>query len=347
MTETSEREAAPSAASESTNRQDFGSQSQAVPQRLDVSPVAESFRVLSRVVSEIVIGQDEAVRLAYVTLLCAGHSLLEGVPGVGKTLLVRTLANALDVRFGRVQFTPDLMPSDILGSAILRPDLGDLRFREGPLFTDFLLADEINRASAKTQAALLEAMQERSVTVDGTVHGLGAFFTVFATQNPVEQEGTYPLPEAELDRFLFKIMMGYPSEEAERALLTRHHAETKNQPTVKKVLNRAQLETLRAIVRAIVVREEILTYVMQLIRATRKSLHFVLGASPRAGVLLLRAAKANAAIEGRDFVLPEDVQEVFYPCLRHRVLLDPAAEIEGLTADSALERVLRAVTVPR
>lgn len=347
MTEANEREATFAAKNEPTTQLNLAGAAQAMSQRIDVSTVAESFRTLSHTVSKIVIGQDVAVRLAYLTLLCAGHSLLEGVPGVGKTLLVRTLASVLDVRFGRVQFTPDLMPSDILGSAILRPELGDLRFREGPLFTDFLLADEINRASAKTQAALLEAMQERSVTVDGTVHDLGAFFTVFATQNPVEQEGTYPLPEAELDRFLFKIVMEYPSEEAERALLLRHHAETRKQPEVEKILSRTQLEALRAIVQAVVVREEILTYVMQLIRSTRKSLHFVLGASPRAGVLLLRAAKANAAIEGRDFVLPEDVQEVFYPCLRHRVLLDPAAEIEGLTADSALERVLRAVTVPR
>jgi MoxR-like ATPase len=313
----------------------------------DSSAVAELYRGLREAIAGVVVGQEEAVRLCFVTLLCRGHSLIEGVPGVAKTLLVRTLAGCLGVRFGRVQFTPDLMPSDIIGTPLLDPGAGELRFRPGPLFTDLLLADEINRASAKTQAALLEAMQERSATVDGVKHPLGAHFAVFATQNPVEQEGTYPLPEAELDRFLFKIVMSYPSEEEERALLARHHAEDAGDALPHRVVAPEELEEARRIARAVVVSEEVLAYAASLVRATRADLHFTLGGSPRAGVLLLRAAKALAALAGRDFVLPEDVQEAWLPALRHRVLLEPTAEVEGLVADEALLRSLESVTVPR
>ena len=239
------------------------------------------------------------------------------------------------------------MPSDIIGTPMLDPGAGELRFRPGPLFTDLLLADEINRASAKTQAALLEAMQERAATVDGVQHPLGPHFAVFATQNPVEQEGTYPLPEAELDRFLFKIVMDYPSEAEERALLARHHAEDAAPPAPERVVAPEALERARELARAVVVRDEIVAYAASLVRATRADLHFTLGGSPRAGVLLLRAAKALAALAGRDFVLPEDVQEAWLPALRHRVLLEPTAEVEGLVADEALRRTLESVTVPR
>jgi MoxR-like ATPase len=311
------------------------------------SEVMRLYQGLLAGVGRNVIGQDAAVRLAYITLLCGSHSLIEGVPGVAKTLLVRSVASCLGVRFGRVQFTPDLMPSDIIGTPILDPRVGELRFRPGPLFTDLLLADEINRASAKTQAALLEAMQERAATVDGQKHELGPHFAVFATQNPVEQEGTYPLPEAQLDRFLFKIVIDYPSEEDERALLERHHDD--EAPTAESSMRMPaeQIDRARAIVRDVGVKREITEYVASLVRATRDDLHFVLGGSPRAGVLLLRAAKANAAIEGRDYVLPEDVQEMWLPSLRHRVQLEPAAEVEGLVADEALRKTLEGVTVPR
>jgi MoxR-like ATPase len=315
--------------------------------RQDTTAVAELYRGLREAIGGVVVGQEEAVRLCFVTLLCRGHSLIEGVPGVAKTLLVRSLAACLGVRFGRVQFTPDLMPSDIIGTPMLDPAAGELRFRPGPLFTDLLLADEINRASAKTQAALLEAMQERAATVDGVKHPLGAHFAVFATQNPVEQEGTYPLPEAELDRFLFKIVMSYPSEAEERALLARHHAEDAALPTPARVVAPESLERARELARAVVVREEVVAYAASLVRATRGDLQFTLGGSPRAGVLLLRAAKALAALAGRDFVLPEDVQEAWLPVLRHRVLLEPTAEVEGLVADEALRRTLESVTVPR
>ena len=313
----------------------------------DVLAIAERYRRLGEAVGGVLVGQESALRLAFVTLLCSGHSLIEGVPGVAKTLLVQSLAAAVDVRFGRVQFTPDLMPSDIIGTSILDPRERDSFFRAGPLFTDLLLADEINRASAKTQAALLEAMQERAATVDGKRHPLGPHFAVFATQNPIEQEGTYPLPEAELDRFVFKIVMGYPSADEEAAILGLHHAGERPPASVPCVLRADDLEECRRMVRAVIVREDVVGYVAALVRATRADLHFALGASPRAGVLLLRAAKAQAAIEGRDYVIPEDVQAMFPPALRHRVQLDPAAEVEGLTPDRALEATLKSVAVPR
>ena len=314
---------------------------------LDLSPVAHAYQQIKQAVGRIVVGQDEPQRLIVISFLAAGHSLLEGVPGVAKTLLVRSVAAALGLQFGRVQFTPDLMPSDILGTTILDPQGGEGRFRPGPIFTQLLLADEINRASAKTQAALLEAMQERSVTIDGVHHDLGDHFTVLATQNPVEQEGTYPLPEAELDRFLFKIQFDYPTQEQEVELLKRHHQVQDPLQEIQLAIDREEIARARETVERILVGDELTEYVAALIRATREDLHFTLGASPRAGVMLLCAAKAAAAIEDRDFVLPEDVQSVFFPALRHRVLLDPAAEVEGLSPDQALERTLRSVTVPR
>jgi MoxR-like ATPase len=312
----------------------------------DVARVAEAHRTVETTVGRVIVGQETAVRLTFLTLLCSGHSLLEGVPGVGKTLLVQTLAAGLGVRFGRIQFTPDLMPSDIIGTGVIDPRERETQFRPGPLFTDLLLADEINRASAKTQAALLEAMQEGAATVDGRRHALGPHFAVFATQNPVEHEGTYPLPEAQLDRFLFKIIMEYPSLDEEVAILARHHVDRPVEAPAAS-LGAGDLDTCREIVRAVLVRDEVVGYVAALVRATRSDARFGLGASPRAGVMLLRAAKAEAAIEGRDYVIPEDVQAVFGPTLRHRIQLEPAAEIEGITADQALDHTMRSVAVPR
>jgi MoxR-like ATPase len=316
-------------------------------QSTDAIFVAERYEALRAAVGQVVIGQEVALRQIFVTLMVGGHSLVEGVPGVAKTLLVRTLASAVQLKFGRIQFTPDLMPSDILGTSILDQTNAEFRFREGPIFSELLLADEINRAPAKTQSALLEAMQEGTVTVDGTRHALSEFFTVFATQNPIDQEGTYPLPEAELDRFLFKILVDYPSEEDERALLRRHHAEGAIPSEITPVLGPMEIERARAVVRGVKVSDEILAYVSELVRATRNDFQYALGASPRAGLLLLRGAKAQAVLEGRAFVLPEDVQEMWAPALRHRVMLDPGLEVEGQTADSALERTLRGITVPR
>ena len=312
----------------------------------DTTWVAEVFAAIRSAIGAVVIGQDEAVRLSFVTLLCSGHSLYEGVPGVAKTLLVRTLAATLGIRFGRIQCTPDLMPTDIIGTPILDARAGDFRFREGPLFTDLLLVDEINRAPAKTQAALLEAMQERSATVDGVSYPLGEWFTVLATQNPIEQEGTYPLPEAELDRFLFKIRMSYPSAEEEVRILATHHANRAPLANMSAVLNAADLTAARAIVDATLARDEILQYAVALVRATREHPAISVGASPRAALWMVRSAKAVAAIEGRDFVLPEDVQAVIRPTLRHRVVLEPGAEVEGMSPDDAVDEVVRAVAVP-
>lgn len=306
-----------------------------------------AFARLRDAVGDVVIGQEHALRYVFLTLLCSGHSLLEGVPGVAKTLLVRTLAAATGIRFGRIQFTPDLLPSDIIGTTLYQPATNEVQFRPGPIFTDLLLADEVNRASSKTQAALLEAMQERTVTVDGRAHALGPHFGVFATQNPVEQEGTYPLPEAELDRFLFKIVVDYPAETDEIAMLAAHHDDSRQAESVEVLLSAADLDRGRQMVKEVTVRDEVLSYVAALVRATRADVNFALGVSPRGGLMLLRAAKANAAIEERDYVLPEDVQEVFLATLRHRVQIDPGAEVEGMRPDQALQRTLASVTVPR
>jgi MoxR-like ATPase len=307
--------------------------------------VAKLFAGMRTAIGAVVIGNDEAVRLSFVTLLCSGHSLFEGVPGVAKTLLVRTLAATLGVRFGRIQCTPDLMPSDIIGTPILHSETGDFRFRPGPLFTDLLLVDEINRAPAKTQAALLEAMQERSATVDGTTYGLGEWFAVLATQNPIEHEGTYPLPEAELDRFLFKIQVGYPTAEEEMRILATHHANAA--PHLGAALADAhQLARARRIVDTTLARDEILQYTVALVRATREHPSIAVGASPRAAVWMVRAAKAVAVLEGRGFVLPEDVQAVIHPTLRHRLVLEPGAEVNGMGPDEAVDEVVRAVSVP-
>jgi MoxR-like ATPase len=312
----------------------------------DADWVARLFSTLRDAVGTVVIGQDDAIRLSFTTLLCSGHSLYEGVPGVAKTLLVRTIAGTLGIRFGRIQCTPDLMPSDIIGTPIFYPGSGEFRFRPGPIFSDLVLVDEINRAPAKTQAAMLEAMQERSVTVDGTSYSLGDWFTVLATQNPVEQEGTYPLPEAEVDRFLFKIRIGYPSEHDEVRVLSTHHADsafTEKSPTV---LSSADLTQARKIVNSILPREEILRYAVALVRGTREHPAIAVGASPRAALWMVRAAKAIASLEARNFVLPEDVQAVIGPTLRHRVVLEPSAEVEGMTADDVVEEVVRSVPVP-
>jgi len=302
-------------------------------------------------VSHSVVGMRAELRACLTAVLADGHVLLEGPPGVAKTLLVRSLAAALGGTYGRIQFTPDLMPSDVTGTSVFRPNEGEFRFQAGPIFAHFLLCDEINRAPAKTQAALLEAMQEQCATVDGVSHDLPSPFVVFATQNPLEHEGTYPLPEAQLDRFLFKVLVDYPDEELEARLLAEVHARPVSAAPaelgVRPVGELAELAALRAEVERVVVREDLPAYVVRLLAATRSAPQLVLGASPRAGVMLLRAAKATAALHGRDYVLPDDVKESFLPAMRHRVMLDPAEEIEGGTTDQVLVRLLDSVEVPR
>lgn len=299
----------------------------------------------------MVLGQEAATREVLVCLLARGHILLEGVPGTAKTLLVRTLALALDVRFVRIQFTPDLMPADITGITMLTGGgTQQFTFRPGPVFADLVLADEINRAPAKTQAALLEAMQERTVTADGRSHPLSDVFTVFATQNPVEFEGTYPLPEAELDRFMLKALFGYPPAPVEQGILTRYvegfEADRPATYGVTAVTNGDGLEALRRAAEAVRVEPQITAYITAIVRATRAAASLTLGASPRAGVSLLKAARASALIDERDFVVPDDVKRLAPAVLRHRVSVAPELELEGVTADAALKAILDKTEVP-
>ncbi|HEX5829518.1 MAG TPA: MoxR family ATPase [Gemmatimonadaceae bacterium] len=313
--------------------------------------IADTLQRVRAAVATRIVGQEAVIDEALVAVLARGHALLEGVPGVAKTLLVRALAGALGARFGRVQFTPDLMPSDITGVSVLRDGSATFEFHPGPVFTDLLLADEINRAPAKTQAALLEAMQERQVTVDGTARTLGALFTVFATQNPVEYEGTYPLPEAQLDRFLLKIRVPYPTLEAELAILGRYadgfDPERPGGASPDAVLDAAALAALRSAVDAVRVAPEVQAYIAAIVRATREDPGFTLGGSPRATVALFRVARAAALLEGRDYVTPDDVKGYAPAVLRHRVLVAPELEVEGRGADDVLAGVLARVEAPK
>ena len=319
------------------------------PSALPLEQGAELVRRIQAAVAQRVIGQDAVIEDALVTFLARGHVLIEGVPGTAKTLLVRTLASALGVRFSRIQFTPDLMPSDVTGVSMLRDPAVGFEFRPGPVFTDILLADEINRAPAKTQAALLEAMAERQVTVDGVTHPLDAPFTVFATQNPVEHEGTYPLPEAQLDRFLLKTVMGYPSQEAELAMLASHEGGFDPEQVsalVATVVTEPEVRAMRGLVDRVRVAPEIQDYIARITRGTRGEPSISLGASPRATVALMRAARAGAVLEGRNYVVPDDVKDRVRAVLRHRITLAPELEVEGRTVDEEVDKVVSRVKVP-
>jgi MoxR-like ATPase len=301
-------------------------------------------------IGRVIAGQEEAIAQALMTMLCGGHALVEGVPGVAKTLAVKTLARFLGLEFRRMQGTPDMMPADILGTSVFSPKTSEFSFHKGPVFTQFLLTDEINRMPPRTQAALLESMEERQVTADGERHPLDEFFTVFATQNPVEFEGTYPLPEAQLDRFLLKIKVGYPDMADERVVLERHHAATEATGLADTAIEAAPFAVLaqaRREIRAVRVEAAIFEYLLAVVRRTREWPAIALGASPRAGTSLLLVAKAMAAREGRDFVVPDDVKEAALPVLRHRLVLRPEAELEGLDADRVVSEVLAATAVPK
>ncbi len=313
--------------------------------------VAEAYRAMRAEATKVLVGQEHTFELLVVGLLTGGHVLLEGVPGTAKTLAVKTLATLVSGRFQRVQFTPDLLPSDILGTNVYYAATGEFRLREGPIFCEVLLADEINRAPAKTQSALLEGMEERQVTIDGERYPLPATFLVVATQNPVEYEGTYPLPEAQLDRFLFKALVRYGDAATERAVLERYHrgfdAHDLAAAGLRPVLDAPALRACRDEVQAVAVDAAIVDYTVRIVRATRESMDLVLGSSVRGAIAMLVGAKALASIRGRTYVVPDDVKELTGPALRHRVLLQPETEIQGLSADDVIERVLGGLEVPR
>ena len=302
-------------------------------------------------VHRVIVGQERVVHLLLTALLSEGHVLIEGVPGTAKTLLARTFAATLDLAFGRIQFTPDLMPGDVLGTNLFNFQSGEFALTRGPIFTDILLADEVNRTPPKTQAALLQAMQERTVTIDGTTHSLGDGFMVLATQNPIEQEGTYPLPEAQLDRFLFKIRIDYPSRDEEREMVSLHGHRT-SMPRIEDfgvatVADRSFLAEARAAIGEIRLSPEVQDYVVDIVRATREEPSLSFGASPRASNMMAVAARAYAVLAGRDFVIPDDVKDLALPLLGHRIVLAPDAEMEGLTQVEVLGRILSGVPAPR
>jgi MoxR-like ATPase len=318
---------------------------------IDLALPAAQLDGVRREIAKVIHGQQEVVDAMMITLICGGHALLEGVPGVAKTLMVRTLALALSCRAKRIQFTPDLMPSDVLGTSVFNSAHGEFRFHPGPIFTDLLLADEINRAPAKTQSAMLEAMSERHATVDGVRHELSPIFTVFATQNPIEFEGTYPLPEAQQDRFLLKIKVDYPALEAERSLIDAIH---RGQPpdrlspgTVSPVLTIDQLRAVQGILACVRAEPAVVDYIIKIVRATRETEAILVGAGPRGGIYLLQAAKARAFLKGRDFLTPDDVVAMINPVLCHRISLTAEAEIGGATREEVLQGVLGKIEVPR
>ena len=303
-------------------------------------------------VSKVIIGQEKVIDQALVVIFTGSHALLEGVPGVAKTLLVRTLGQVLGCESSRIQFTPDLMPADITGTSVFNLQRNEFTLVRGPIFTSFLLADEINRAPAKTQSALLQAMQERCVTIDRDTHALPASFTVFATQNPVEHEGTYPLPEAQKDRFMLKVIMDCPDREEELTLARRVLGGDSPEAVlargeVKPVLTAQDLTSMRELLQAIVIRDELVAYIVDIVRQTRANESVLVGAGPRATQALLLASRAHAAISGRDFVTPDDVKSMAAPALEHRLVLRPEFEVEGVTATEVVQRILEKVAVPR
>ncbi len=318
---------------------------------MDLATVREVSARLREQVQRVVVGQDHAIDLLLVSLLSEGHVLFEGVPGVAKTLLARAFASSLSLAFGRVQFTPDLMPGDIIGTNLFNFQSNTFALTKGPIFTELLIADDINRTPPKTQAALLQAMAERAVTIDTATYELGDGFMVIATQNPIEQEGTYPLPEAQLDRFLFKVVVGYPTRDEERAIVHRHGHRT-TMPKLSDfdlhpVADLGTIAQMRAAIAQIRLSDAIVDYIVDLVRATRERPSISYGASPRAATMLTTAARAYAAMAGRDFVLPDDIKALAVPALRHRVVLAPGAEIEGLTTEQVVKQIVEQVPAPR
>lgn len=317
--------------------------------RLDLEAIQQKIDLVKKEIGQVVIGQKQLIDLMIVALLSDGHVLVEGVPGIAKTLTSKLMAKTLGIGFSRIQFTPDLMPSDVVGTSVFNMKSGEFEYKRGPVFSNVILIDEINRAPAKTQAALFEVMEEYQVTVDGQTHPMSLPFMVLATQNPVDQEGTYRLPEAQLDRFIFKAVVDYPSTEDEVVLLNnvnsnKKHDDVKN---INEVISAAEISEFRDIVIKVHVEEKLITYIAQIVAETRENPSLYLGASPRASIALLKASKALAVINGRDFVTPEDIKFLSKPVLRHRVILTPEREMEGKTTDEIIEMIVNKIEVPR
>jgi MoxR-like ATPase len=318
-------------------------------QRTDLTALNEAVMSIRNEIKKIIVGQDEMVRLIITALLADGHVLIEGVPGVAKTLTAKLVAKSVNAGFSRIQFTPDLMPSDVLGTPVFNPKEASFEFKKGPIFSNIVLVDEINRAPAKTQSALLEIMEERQATVDGKTYPMSSPFMVLATQNPVEQEGTYRLPEAQLDRFLFKIIVPYPSELEEINMLTQFHGmgNTTAMEMIKPALEGKQIILLKQQIKTQIIEERLLQFIAKLIQQTRNHKSIYLGASPRASLAIMNASKAVAAMQGRDFVTPEDILSVVPPVLRHRIILSPDKEMEGITEDDVIKQIIQGMDVPR
>ncbi|MEM1259687.1 MAG: MoxR family ATPase [Bacteroidota bacterium] len=317
--------------------------------RIPLTELNESVNSIKSELGKVIVGQQNFMELLIVSLLVDGHVLIEGVPGIAKTITAKLFAKTLKTGFSRIQFTPDLMPSDILGTSVFNVKESDFEFKKGPIFSNIILIDEINRAPAKTQAALFETMEEQQATVDGTTYKMASPFMVLATQNPIEQEGTYALPEAQLDRFLFKIKVDYPSVEEEVQIIQTHHDRKSQNPQdlVKPVLLPKKLEAFKNNVHDVLVEEKIVRYIAEIISRTRNHPHLYLGASPRASIASMHVAKAFAAINGRDFVTPEDVKKALLPILNHRIILTPEREMEGMTPENVIGMIVESVEIPR
>ena len=318
-------------------------------QRTDLTALNKAVMDIRNQIKKVIIGQDEMVKLILTAMLADGHVLIEGVPGIAKTLTAKLIARSLHAGFSRVQFTPDLMPSDVLGTPVFDPAINGFDFKKGPVFSNIILIDEINRAPAKTQSALFEIMEERQATIDGKTYLMEQPFMVLATQNPIEHEGTYRLPEAQLDRFLFKIVVPYPSEEEELQILNRFH-ELGNavvMDQVEPVLDAHQLNEIKKQVKTLVIEEKLLQFIAKLVHQTRHHKSIYLGASPRASLAIMNASKAMAALQGRAFVTPEDILDVVTPVLRHRILLTPDKEMEGVNEDEVIRQIIHSMDIPR
>lgn len=317
--------------------------------RTDLSELKNSIDTVKTEIKKLIVGQDKTIELLLASIFSDGHILIEGVPGIAKTLIAKILAKTISADFSRIQFTPDLMPSDILGTSVYNMKNSEFEFKRGPVFSNIILIDEINRSPAKTQAALFEVMEERQITMDGTTYKMKSPFIVFATQNPIEHEGTYKLPEAQLDRFIFKIEMNYPSLEEETKILLEYNSRksVNDLSVIQAVFTREQLDNYRAIIRSIHIEDKIAAYIATIVNQTRTSGDLYLGASPRASIAIMMGAKSLAAIRGRDFIIPDDVKEIVYPALRHRIILTPEKEMEGKTTDDIIQSILNRVEVPR